>query len=59
MASSNLDLTAFLRSGQFSDMTLVCAGGKEFKVHRLVMCSMSPVLAAAMAGPYEVSLTST
>jgi hypothetical protein len=50
-----LDLALLLRSGDYSDMTLLC-DGREFKVHKLVMCSLSPVLAAAMKEPFEVSI---
>lgn len=50
-----LDLALLLRSGDYSDMTLVC-DGQEFKVHKLVMCSLSPVLAAAMKEPFEASI---
>jgi BTB/POZ domain len=55
MSAQAIDLAGFLRSGQFSDMTLVCTTGEEFKVHKLVMCAMSPVISTAMKEPFEVS----
>ncbi|KAL7944211.1 hypothetical protein V8C42DRAFT_326164 [Trichoderma barbatum] len=45
-----------LRSGQFSDLTLVCQG-EEFKIHRVVACPQSPVLSAAISGEFKESLT--
>lgn len=51
-----LDLAGLLTSGQYSDMTLVC-DGREFKVHKLVVCSLSPVLASAMKEPFEEAQT--
>ncbi|EHK24280.1 uncharacterized protein TRIVIDRAFT_54366 [Trichoderma virens Gv29-8] len=45
-----------LRSGQFSDLTLVCQG-KEFKIHKVVACPQSPVFSAAVSGEFKESQT--
>jgi hypothetical protein len=39
---------------KWSDLKLVC-GGKEFRVHKVYVCSQSPVLAAACNGDFAVS----
>ena len=44
-----------LRATQkYSDLTLVCEE-QEFKVHKAIVCSQSPVLAAACDGDFKVS----
>ncbi|RSL99207.1 hypothetical protein CEP52_009876 [Fusarium oligoseptatum] len=40
-------LSELLQTGRFSDCTIVCQG-KEFKLHKLVVCAQSPVIAAAL-----------
>ena len=35
-----VQLAQLLQTGKYSDMTLVCAG-KEFKLHKMVVCSVS------------------
>lgn len=52
--TSGIDFVHLMRSGQYSDVTLVCQG-KEFKIHKLVVCSQSPVIAAALRGEFMVS----
>lgn len=47
-----------LKTGQYSDLTLVC-GGKEFNVHKMVVCSQSEVLATAIREPFQESKTGT
>ena len=38
---------------KYCDLTLECEG-QEFKVHRVVVCYQSPVLAAACDGKFQV-----
>ncbi|KAI8720199.1 BTB domain-containing protein [Fusarium sp. LHS14.1] len=40
-------LADLLQTGRFSDCTIVCHG-KEFKLHKVVICAQSPVIAAAL-----------
>lgn len=51
---AGVDFRTMLRSGQFSDLMLVCQG-KEFKIHKVVACPQSPVLSAAVSGEFKVS----
>lgn len=44
-----------LATGQFSDLTLVCQD-KQFFVHRGIVCSRSPVWAAATEGKFKVRI---
>ncbi len=46
----------FLENGKFSDFIIECQG-VVFKVHRLVICTQSPMLAAACSGSFEVCLS--
>ncbi|KAM3506556.1 hypothetical protein MY11210_007497 [Beauveria gryllotalpidicola] len=50
------NLSHLLKSGQFSDLTLVCSD-KEFHVHKAVVCAQSKVLAAAIREPFQESKT--
>ncbi|KAM3433124.1 hypothetical protein MY4824_006179 [Beauveria thailandica] len=50
------NLGHLLKSGQFSDLTLVC-GSKDFNVHKAVVCAQSKVLAAAIREPFQESKT--
>ncbi|KGQ10249.1 hypothetical protein BBAD15_g4410 [Beauveria bassiana D1-5] len=43
-----------LKTGLYSDLTLSCSG-REFSVHRVVVCSQSEVLAAAIRGPFQAN----
>lgn len=55
MATMNgVDFTHLMNSGQFSDLTLVCQDQK-FKIHKLVACAQSSVIAAALKGEFKVS----
>ena len=47
MAHPSHLLTKLYASGKYSDLVLQCAQ-QEFKVHRSVVCTTSPVLAAAI-----------
>lgn len=49
-----IDFTHLMTSGQFSDLKLVCQG-REFKIHKLVACSQSSVIATALKGEFKVS----
>ncbi|RFU76155.1 hypothetical protein TARUN_6097 [Trichoderma arundinaceum] len=53
---NGVDLRQLMQSGQFSDLTFVCQG-QEFKIHKLVVCSQSPVLAAAIKGQFKEAQT--
>ncbi|OPB42609.1 hypothetical protein A0O28_0037280 [Trichoderma guizhouense] len=53
---AGVDFKTMLRSGQFSDLMLVCEG-KEFKIHKVVACPQSPVLSAAVSGEFKESQT--
>ncbi|KIW55927.1 hypothetical protein PV05_04636 [Exophiala xenobiotica] len=46
----------FLENGKFSDFIIECQG-VVFKVHRLVICTQSPMLAAACSGSFEEALS--
>ena len=43
-------------SQKYTDMVLCCQG-KEFKVHRAIICTQSPVLAAACDGGFKVCIS--
>lgn len=43
-------------SGKYSDLKLVCQG-LEFKVHKAIICTQSPVLAAACDGGFQEAAT--
>ncbi|KAK2748401.1 hypothetical protein FQN55_004339 [Onygenales sp. PD_40] len=47
-----------LHSGKYSDCKIVCQG-EVFHVHRAVVCTQSPVIAAAIDGGFKESHTST
>lgn len=53
MSYNAIELAELMHTGKYSDMTLVCAE-QEFKVHKMVVCSQSPVFAAAIDGPFQV-----
>ncbi|KAF4946242.1 hypothetical protein FGADI_11319 [Fusarium gaditjirri] len=40
-------------SGEFTDFTLAC-DGRDIKVHKIIICSQSPVFRAACAGQFKV-----
>ncbi|KAI0455895.1 hypothetical protein F5B21DRAFT_502919 [Xylaria acuta] len=46
-------ITELLRSGEYSDFTLVCEG-QEFPVHKSIICPQSPVIAAALKSQFKV-----
>jgi len=46
---------SFLETGKFSDFIIECQG-VEFKVHRIVVSTQSPVLEAACSGSFEARL---
>ncbi|KAG9256222.1 uncharacterized protein F5Z01DRAFT_734917 [Emericellopsis atlantica] len=49
-------LAQLLATGQPSDLTLSCHG-HIFEVHKAIVCSQSPVLKAAVHGPFEEART--
>ncbi|KAA8641532.1 BTB/POZ domain-containing protein [Aspergillus tanneri] len=51
-------LSKILSSGRYSDLTLTC-DGQKFNVHKAIVCSQSPVLAAACNGNFQESITNT
>ncbi|KAJ4184932.1 hypothetical protein NW755_008846 [Fusarium falciforme] len=46
-AVNNGMLSELLQTGKFSDCTINCQG-KEFKLHKVVVCAQSPVIASAL-----------
>ncbi|OAL29216.1 hypothetical protein AYO20_09269 [Fonsecaea nubica] len=50
-------LARLLESGEFSDLKFLCKGD-EFKVHKAIVCTQSPVIKAAIQGAFEESHTS-
>jgi hypothetical protein len=48
------DSSSLYDTGKYTDMTVKCQG-KEWKVHRAIVCSQSKPLAAAMDGKFKVS----
>ncbi|TAQ85562.1 hypothetical protein B7494_g6119 [Chlorociboria aeruginascens] len=53
---SDMILAKMMESGQFTDLKFVC-NGREFKVHKAVVCPQSPVINAAIQGGFEESET--
>ena len=47
-----------METEKYSDLTLVCQG-EHFPVHKVVVCTQSPVLAAACDGAFRVRLAMT
>lgn len=45
----------FMGGAQYHDVTIV-AGATEFKAHKAIVCTQSPVLAAQMRPPWNVSV---
>ncbi|KAI9895995.1 hypothetical protein N3K66_009064 [Trichothecium roseum] len=54
--SRGLELGHLLESGQYSDLKLICEN-QEIKVHKMVVCTQSSVLAAAVEGAFEEAKT--
>jgi hypothetical protein len=52
--AGQFNISQLLHSPEYSDLTLQCQG-REFKVHKVVVCTQSRVLAAAVQGEFEVS----
>ena len=51
------ELFSALDTGKYSDFIINCQG-VEFKVHRVVVCSASPMIRAALDRPFKVGCTS-
>lgn len=49
-----VNLSPLLRSGKFSDLQLSCEG-RDFAVHKAILCSQSRVISAECEGNFEVS----
>ncbi|KIX97149.1 uncharacterized protein Z520_07263 [Fonsecaea multimorphosa CBS 102226] len=49
-------LVQLMQSGDFSDLKFLC-NGEEFKVHKAIVCTQSPVIKAATEGSFEESRT--
>ena len=60
MSSKNIPfgLAQLMDSEKYSDLKLVCQG-LEFKVHKAIVCTQSPVLAAACDGGFQVKANQT
>ncbi|KAI1751272.1 hypothetical protein F4782DRAFT_547687 [Xylaria castorea] len=55
VVSTNVNL---LKSGEYSDLTLVCEG-REFRVHKAIICMQSPVIATALKSKFKEAETNT
>jgi hypothetical protein len=53
MATSQADFSAFLASGQYSDLQLKCLD-EVFNVHKIIVCAQSTVIHAAVNGEFRV-----
>ncbi|KAF2762896.1 hypothetical protein EJ05DRAFT_495747 [Pseudovirgaria hyperparasitica] len=57
VSTSSLEVfKQLLKTGDYSDCTLVCEG-REFKTHKSVVCSQSPVLKKALDGSFKEGIT--
>ncbi|KAL6880829.1 BTB/POZ protein [Trichoderma novae-zelandiae] len=54
--TAGVDFRHLLRSGQFSDLTVVCRG-TEFKLHKVIACLQSPVFLAAVNSDFQEGRT--
>lgn len=54
--TAGVDFRDLLRSGQFSDLTVVCRG-IEFKLHKVIACLQSPVFLAAVNSDFQEGRT--
>ncbi|EEU35270.1 uncharacterized protein NECHADRAFT_88094 [Fusarium vanettenii 77-13-4] len=57
-AVNNGMLSELLQTGKFSDCTIICQG-KEFKLHKVVVCAQSPIIAAALEKASKESRSSS
>lgn len=49
-----VNLGTLLKSGKFSDLQLSCEG-RDFAVHKSILCAQSRVISAECEGNFEVS----
>lgn len=54
MSRTDERLRKLLASGEYSDLTLVCRG-QEFRVHKMIVCTQSPMIDAALKGDFMVT----
>jgi len=52
------DMLSSLETGDFSDLKIVSGDGKEFNVHKVVMCTQSQFFRAACTVDMKVSVDS-
>ncbi|WAO87687.1 BTB domain-containing protein [Fusarium falciforme] len=57
-AVNNGMLSELLQTGKFSDCTITCQG-KKFKLHKVVVCAQSPVIASALEKASKESRSSS
>lgn len=57
-SSAPSGLAGIMGSDKYSDLKFVCQG-QEFKVHKAIVCTQSPVLAAACDGSFQVKTAKT
>jgi hypothetical protein len=50
-------ISTLLFDEKFSDMVITCQG-REFKAHRAVVCTQSPFFDRALAGGFQVGISS-
>ncbi|KAI0405966.1 hypothetical protein F4802DRAFT_596639 [Xylaria palmicola] len=58
MANVRLTNAKLLSSGEYSDLTIMCEG-QEFHVHKAIVCTQSPIIAAAMKSNFKEAKTNT
>lgn len=57
MGVANHELNSWYDAGRFTDVTIVC-GDREFKCHKMVLCTQSKFFEAACFNGFKVCLAS-